>query len=282
VSRSPVAVVTDSTAYLPDELVAQHGITVVPLQVVVDGRPFDETADVTGPDVAEALRHSRSVSTSRPAPAQLVEVYERLAAAGAPAIVSIHLSRELSGTYESAVLAAREVEVPVEVVDSRTLGMATGFAALRAREVLDGDGSAEEAADAARRRAEATWAGFYVNTLEHLRRGGRVTVARALIGTALAVKPLLHVVDGGIAPLENVRTASRALARLEALAVEQAGDAPVDVAVHHLVNPERASSLAASLASRLPGLRELVVKEVGPVVGAHVGPGLVAVVVAPV
>lgn len=278
----PVAVVTDSTAYLPDDLVAEHGIAVVPLQVVLGGRPFDEGAGLSGHDIAEALRHSRSVSTSRPAPAQLLGVYEEAAARGAAEVVSVHLSRQLSGTYDSAVLAAREAPVPVHVVDSRSLGMGTGFAVLRAVEVLADGAGGEAAASAARRRAEATWAAFYVDTLEHLRRGGRVTVARALIGTALAVKPLLHVVDGGIQPLENVRTSSRALARLQELAVERAGTSRVDIAVHHLVNPDRAHALAASLEDRVPGLRSLVVREVGPVVGAHVGPGLVAVVVAPV
>lgn len=277
-----VVVVTDSTAYLPHDLVAARGIEVVPLQVVLGGRPFDEGSGLSGHDIAEALRHSRSVSTSRPAPAQLLEVYERVAAAGASEVVSVHLSRELSGTYDSAVLAAKEASVPVHVVDSRSLGMGTGFAVLGAAEVLAAGGSAESAVVAVRRRVEATSTMFYVDTLEHLRRGGRVTVARALIGTALAVKPLLHVVDGRIEPLENVRTSGRALARLEELAVERAGTSPVDIAVHHLVNADRAQALADQLASRVPAARTVLVQEVGPVVGAHVGPGLVAVVVAPV
>ena len=120
---------------------------------------------------------------------------------------------------------------------------------------------------------------FYVDTLEHLRRGGRIGAAAALVGTALAVKPLLHVVDGRIAPLEKVRTASKALARLEDLAVQRAADDPVDVAVHHLAAGEKAAALAERLRSRLPQLVDLHVSEVGAVVGAHVGPGLLGVVV---
>ena len=133
----------------------------------------------------------------------------------------------------------------------------------------------------AREAAAATSLVFYVDTLEHLRRGGRIGAAAALLGTALAVKPLLHVADGRIAPLEKVRTASKALARLEALAVERAGEDAVDLAVHHLAAAEKAEELAGRLRARVPGLQELHTSEVGAVVGAHVGPGLLGVVVSP-
>ena len=122
---------------------------------------------------------------------------------------------------------------------------------------------------------------FYVDTLEYLRRGGRIGAAQALLGTALAVKPLLHLQDGEIQPLEKVRTSSRAVARLEELALERAGAEPVDIAVHHLDNAERADALAQRLQARLPAVGQMVVSEVGAVIGAHVGPGLLAVVVAP-
>ena len=120
---------------------------------------------------------------------------------------------------------------------------------------------------------------FYVDTLEHLRRGGRIGAAAALVGTALAVKPLLHVVDGRIAPLEKVRTASKALARLEDIAVQRAGDGPVDLAVHHLAAQDKAAALLDRLRARIPALVSSHVSEVGAVVGAHVGPGLLGVVV---
>jgi DegV family protein with EDD domain len=117
--------------------------------------------------------------------------------------------------------------------------------------------------------------------LEYLRRGGRIGAAQALLGTALAVKPLLHLDQGQIQPLEKVRTFSRAVARLEELAVERADALPVDVAVHHLDNAERAEALAQRLRARLPTLGQLVVSEVGAVIGAHAGPGLLAVAVSP-
>jgi len=278
-------VVTDSTASLPDELAAAHGITVVSLQVVVGATSYEEGSEGATPaTVAEALREFRPVSTSRPAPAVMLEAYEALAADGATEIVSIHLSSEMSGTYESAQLAARQASVPVVPVDSRQVGIATGFAVLTAAEVVAGGGDAATAAEAARRRAEATTSLFYVDTLEHLRRGGRVGAAAALLGGALAVKPLLGIEDGRVVNREKVRTAARALARLEELAVAAAGDDPVDVGVAHLASAERGAALAQRMQVRLAanlGDREVHCGEVGAVLGAHVGPGMLAVCVAP-
>ena len=134
----------------------------------------------------------------------------------------------------------------------------------------------------AARRALATGVWLYVDTLEYLRRGGRIGPAAAWLGSALAVKPLLHLADGRIEPVERVRTTSRALARLEEIVVAEAGDGSVDVAVQHLGAPDRADELAHRLQDRLPGIRQMIVDEVGAVVGAHVGPGMLGVVVAPV
>ncbi len=155
---------------------------------------------------------------------------------------------------------------------------------LTAAEVLDRGGNCEEAAGAALARAGTTTALFYVDTLEYLRRGGRIGAAAALLGSALSVKPLLKIVDGRIGRFEKVRTSGRALGRLEELAVAAAGDRQVDVAVAHLANPARAEALAEALRGRLDanlGDRPLSMGQVGAVLGAHVGPGMVAVVVAP-
>jgi DegV family protein with EDD domain len=280
------SIVTDSTALLPPELAEARGIAVVPLQVIIGGRSYDEGRDpaATPEAIAAALREWVPVSTSRPTPQAFLEAYEQAVRAGASEVLSIHLSGDLSGTFESAQLAAREASVPVHTVDSRQLGMATGFAVLAAADVLDAGGSAEQAAAAARTRAQGTSSLFYVDTLEYLRRGGRIGAAAALLGSALAVKPLLTLADGRIASLEKVRTSTRALSRLEELAVAAAGDRQVDVAVAHLANPERAEQLAGALRGRLAASldgRDVSVGEVGAVIGAHVGPGMVAVVVAP-
>jgi DegV family protein with EDD domain len=273
-----VAVVTDSTAYLPEGLADKHEIGVVPLHVVLGMRSGCEGIDVSPGDVAAALSERRvQVSTSRPTPSELAAAYR---AADAPCIVSIHLSAALSGTVDAARLAAVEVEaegIEVRVIDSGTIAMGLGFAVLAAAEAATGGASADEV-EAAVGRADTTTL-FYVDTLEHLRRGGRIGAAAALVGTALAVKPLLHVLNGQIAPLEKVRTSSKALARLEQLAVERAGDGPVDLGVHHLAATDKAQALADRLRPRVPGLQSLYVSEVGAVVGAHVGPGLLGVVV---
>ena len=282
----PIALVTDSTASLPPEVAAARDIAVVPLQVVIGAASYDEGTDggATPETVAEALREWTPVSTSRPTPARMLEAYRAAAESGAQEIVSIHLSSQMSGTFESAQLAGRESPVPVTAVDSRQLGMATGFAVLTAADVLDAGGTAAEAAAAATERAQTTTSLFYVDTLEYLRRGGRIGAAAALLGSALSVKPLLQLQDGRIASLEKVRTSGRALNRLEELAVEAAGDRPVDVAVAHLANHERAGLLTEHLGERLSvnlDGREIACGEVGAVIGAHVGPGMVAVVVAP-
>jgi DegV family protein with EDD domain len=278
-------VVTDSTASLPPEVAEDRGIVVVPLQVVIGATVYDEGPDGATPEmVAEALREFRPVSTSRPSPAYLSEVYAKLAADGASEIVSVHLSAEMSGTLESAQLAAREAPVRVTVVDSRQVGVATGYAALSAADVLDAGGSTAEAADAARARAAAATALFYVDTLEYLRRGGRISAAAALLGGALSVKPLLRIDQGRVVSLDRVRTSARALSRMEDLAVEAAGQQPVELCVSHLANPDRAGDLAGRLAERLADNldgREVWCGELGAVLGAHVGPGMVAVCVAP-
>ena len=280
-----IAVVTDSTASLPADVVAARGLVVVPLQVVIGSEVHDEgTPGASSARVASALYGTVPVSTSRPAPAALLEVYRSVADAGAEAIVSVHLASQMSGTVESARSAAARAPVPVHVVDSRQVGFATGYAAVAAADAAARGAGVEEAANAARARAAACRSLFYVDTLEHLRRGGRIGSATALLGGALSVKPLLAVEEGVVVTLERVRTSGRALARLADLAVEHAGRRPVDVGVAHLANPERAGQLSEQLGERLAGPlegRDVWCAELGAVLGAHVGPGMIAVCVAP-
>jgi DegV family protein with EDD domain len=278
-----VAVVTDSTAYLPADLIEGYGIHVVPLYVVLPGRSGREGVDVAPEDVARALTvRGQTVSTSRPTPGDFVAVYRAALDAGVERIVSIHLSGELSSTVDAARLAASQVgEHLITVVDSRSAAMGCGFAVLAAARSAAAGADARAVAATARRTAHETATFFVVDTLEHLRRGGRIGAAAAILGSALAVKPVLHVKDGQVVALEKVRTTARANSRLVQRAVEAAGDGPVSVAVHHLDAHERADRLAAELRERLPALRELHVSELGAAIGAHVGPGAVGVVVAP-
>ncbi|WP_329368466.1 DegV family protein [Streptomyces sp. NBC_01483] len=276
-----VAIVTDSTAYLPPRTMERHGITAVPLTVVLGDQALEEGTEISARSLAQALQKRRPVTTSRPSPEVFASVYRRVAESGATDIVSLHLSAEISGTYDAAVLASREAPVPVRVVDTGMVAMALGFCALAAAESAEAGGTVDEVVTAAEKRAAGTSTYFYVDTLDYLRRGGRIGAAQALLGSALAVKPLLQLDGGRIELLEKVRTASKAIARLEEIVAERAGSAQVDIAVHHLAAPERASALADRLRARVPGVVDLHVSEVGAVIGAHTGPGLLGAVVSP-
>jgi DegV family protein with EDD domain len=278
-----VAVITDSTAYLPQEMLEGYGIHVVPLYVVLAGRSGREGLDIGPDDVARVLSsRGQTVSTSRPTPGDFVAAYRQALDEGAEQLVSIHLSSELSGPWDAARLAASQVgEHIVTVVDSRSAAMGNGFAVLAAARSAAAGADAATVARSARDMATATRTFFVVDTLEHLRRGGRIGAAASVLGSALAIKPVLHVQDGRVVPLEKVRTTARALNRLVQRAVEAAGDGPVSVAVHHLAAPDKAERLAAELRERLPCLRELHVSELGAAIGAHVGPGAVGIVMAP-
>ncbi|MFB8143237.1 DegV family protein [Streptomyces parvus] len=274
-----VAVVTDSTAYLPRPTMERHGITAVPLTVVLGDRALEEGTEISARSLALALQKRHSVTTSRPSPEVFAAAYRAAAEGGADAVVSLHLSAEFSGTYDAAQLAAKDAPVPVRVVDTGMVAMALGFCALAAAEAAEAGGGLDEAVSAAEKRAAGTSAYFYVDTLDYLRRGGRIGTAQALLGSALAVKPILELDGGRIEMLEKVRTASKAIARLEEIVAERAGAAPVDIAVHHLAAQERADRLAERLRERVPGLVDLHVSEVGAVIGAHTGPGLLGAVI---
>jgi DegV family protein with EDD domain len=278
---SSIAVVTDSTAYLPADIAAAGDLTVVPITVVIGGREGLEGVDITPADVAAALMARRvTVTTSRPAPADFEAAYRRLLDGGASGIVSVHLSSKLSGTYDAAVLGAAAFGDMIEVVDGRSAGMGLGFAALSGAAAAHAGLDLSGVRDAAIAAVDRTTVLFYVDNLEFLRRGGRIGAASALLGTALSVKPILHFLDGGIVVRDKVRTASRALAKMVDLAVAAAGAEPVDIAVHHLGTPAKAEQISMALTERLgDGIKSLYVSEIGAAVAAHVGPGLLSIVV---
>lgn len=271
-----VGVVTDSTSSLSPDEIAAHGIEVVPLDVIWDGLSRPET-DLADGELVAALRAHKRVTTSRPSSQAFVEAYSHLVAQGAREIVSIHLSADASGTVAMARLASRAVSVPVHVVDSRTLAMGLGYgvlAAASARASSDGRGVAQAALAA----SSATEVLFVVETLEYLRRGGRISMAGAVLGQALAVKPVLAVQDGGVVLKERVRTMARAIERLvEVISGRAARGGELLVTVQHLGAPERADQLADRIAESV-GTRPQV-RSVGAVVGAHAGPGVVGVAI---
>lgn len=280
--------VTDTTACLPAAMAERAGVTVVPLHVTVGARGPVKARETSPGEVADILaRGKERVSTSRPSPGEFVQVYRDLAGrTGCDEIVSVHLSAAMSGTVEAAQAAREELrgELAVEVVDSRVLGMAMGYAVCAGAEAAAGGADRQAVADLVRAHAAASRTWFYVDTLEHLRRGGRIGRAAALLGSALAIKPLLTLRDGEVHPSDKVRTRAKALARLVDHAVGAAVEAraaglPVRVAVHQLAAVEAAEQLAATLHERTGVVPDLT--ELDPVVSVHTGPGTVAVTVAP-
>ncbi|HEY7016108.1 MAG TPA: DegV family protein [Streptosporangiaceae bacterium] len=275
-----VAVVTDSTADLTTSLTSRYGIRVVPLRIVAGAAAADDGPGAWPDSIEAELRHGARLSTASPAPERFAAAYAA-AAQDAAGIVSVHLSGSLSGTVNSALVAAAGTAVPVQVVDSRTLGMGLGFAVLDAAEAAAAGQPLEEVAEAARRRSARLHTFLALDSLDGLRGGGRLEPARPGAAPGLTSRPLLHVADGRIEVLERVRTRSAAQRRLEELAVAAAAGQRVDVAVQHLDRAEDAAALAGRLEQLIPGVRHRSLADAGHVILAHTGPGLLGVVVAP-
>jgi len=273
-------VVTDSTANVPLDRAAALGISVVPMVLTIDGRDVFEGDDSSSLDVVAALNAGRQVGTAHPGPEAFATTYRAAAAAGADSIVSVHVSSKLSGTYASARIAAAQSPVPTIVVDSLSVGLGLGFAVMAAAQRASEGANVDAVADEARAVASGVSVWFCVDNLDALRRGGRIGAARALVGNALSIKPLLALEAGEVVPFDRVRTTARAMVRLEDVAVERALLVASQIAVHHLDAADRAEALAARLRERCP-TTPVMVSQLTAVVSAHTGPGTVAVVVAP-
>ena len=275
----PVGIVTDSTAYLPESVAQRLGIEVVPVQVISGGMAYDEVGGISVDEVSAALRANKQVTTSRPTPERFVSAYQTLQAAGCDSIVSAHLSSGLSGTYESALLASKRMDIEVEVIDSYAIAMMLGFAVESGAAVAQAGGSIADVVTTIKRRCAAGSITFYVDSLEFLERGGRISPLKSRVGSALSVKPLLHMINGKVEQKELVRTSAKALERLVEIA-SAAARIPSDIAVHHVAAETKANQVAQELCEIL-GIPEITVTQAGAVVGAHVGPGAIAVVVSP-
>lgn len=275
-----IAIVTDSTSRIPPELAAEHEISVVPVEVIVNGLPYSEGVDIGPAAIASALRAGDDVGTSRPSPAQFAATYQALADVGAAEIVSAHLSADLSGTFQSAVLGKTHSPVPVRVLDTRSISMGLGYAVLAGAAAIESGHSCAEVESVILGRAQASSVFLYVDTLEYLRRGGRVGAASAWMAEALRVKPLLTVNNGRVAPLGKARTASKALGRLAEIVGECAAGRDVDICVQDMDTPTRGQQVADAIKRAAPGAN-VSRGNVGAVVGCHVGPGAIVAVVAP-
>ena len=277
-----VAVVTDSTAYLPPELVARHGVQVVPLYVVFGGdRTVPETDITDYPAFFEELRTAESLpTTSQPSVGDFTSVYEPLLADGQD-VVSIHISGGLSGTPEAARQAAEALERDgkggerVRVIDSTTAAGGLGMLVLTAAVAAANGATLDELeARVAEARTELKmW--FAIDTLEFLKRGGRIGAASAWIGSTLKVKPILTV-ENEMTPVERVRTSARMFERMVDYA-RQRHESGADMwAVQHINAPEQCARLEARC-REIFGCPPAIVSEIGPVLSAHTGPGLLGV-----
>lgn len=263
-----IAVVTDASACIGADDAARADIAVVALPVAGLDSP-DPPAD---PVMAER--------TSRPTPAAFAQVYRELLAAGATGIVSVHLSSLLSGTCDSARIAAREVDpARIRIVDSRTVAMGLGLAAHVAADAAARGETLDRVRDIAAEAADRSTILFTVGSLDRLRRGGRIGPTAALLGGVLAIKPILTVRGGEVVLHARVRTARRAAAYLEDAAVTACAGSDARVVVHQLAAQDAAAALSARLSERLPEVGPVPVIELAGVVAAHTGPGTIGVVV---
>jgi len=274
-----VGIVTDSTCYLPEQTIAELGIEVVPLQVISNGVAFNEVGGISVDEVATALRSGKSVTTSRPNPEVFVAAFEKLHNAGHESIVSVHLSSELSGTYESAVLASRKVDFKVDVVDSRGIAMMFGFAVQAGAKLANSGGSHADVLDLVQRKCAGASIIFYVDSLEFLEKGGRITAMQAKMGASMNLKPLLHMINGKVEQQELVRSSEKSIARMIEI-VAAAARIKSEIAIHHVEALDAANNVAQQLRD-LTGIATISVTSAGAVVGTHVGPGALAVVVSP-
>ena len=275
------AVVCDSTTYLPNDLRDQVGIVPISLYVSIDGNQQKESEVDDYADFFERLRSSDTgATTSQPSVGDFLEVYEPLLNAGRE-IVSIHLSAGISGTVESAEQARQQLVESdkggerIRIVDSRSAAGGMGIVALAAANAAnagaDGEAVAVHAQEA--RRGLKMW--FAIDTLEYLRRGGRIGGARAWIGSALKIKPILTL-EEEVTPVERVRTRGRSIERLRDYA-RQRHEAGADAwVIQHIRDQETADALAVDC-REIFGCEAVFISEVGPVIGAHVGPGLIGV-----
>jgi DegV family protein with EDD domain len=271
-----IAVVTDSTAYMPPELLEQYGIFVVPNVVNWGTQTYRDGIDIQSKAFFERLKTDPVLPTTAVASiGEFHDIYAK-AAQEAEAVVGVHLSAKLSGTYSAAVQAAKMlVGKRIEVIDSNATAMAMGFVVLAAARAAEAGQSVEQVVQAARDTIPHVGVVFTVETLQFLRRGGRIGGAAAFVGSLLDMKPILDLRDGRVEPIERVRTKRKAVDRVMDIIVERTnGKSPIRLATLHANVPEEAAALLAKCKQRV-GAAEAIMCEVSPTVATHTGPGTI-------
>jgi DegV family protein with EDD domain len=275
---SKVVIVTDSTAYIPTELVLRYGLRIVPLSVLWGEDVYRDGVDITPDEFYAKLKTAKVMpSTSQITPEELKKVFAPIVSAG-NSVLGIFISSKLSGTMESAIAAKNALgSANIEVVDSLCTAMAMGFPVLLAARAVQGGAGLAEATSIARRAVENAGIMFVVDTLEFLHRGGRIGGAKRFLGTALNLKPILEVQEGSVEAVESVRTKSKAADRMLDLLAERIGDRrPLHLSPLHAAAEEEATALMEAAVARFHP-EEVLLSEVSPVIGTHIGPGTIGI-----
>ena len=276
--KSKVAIVTDSTSSLTQAMGQEYGVHVMPMYVMFGTQTYRDGVDLDAESFYRLLRGNKQLpTTSTPTVADFLQMYTELSHQ-AEAIVSIHVSPKMSATLDSALVASKELpDVPIHVIDSRSTSMDLGLIAIAAARAAAAGQDATEVVRLVEGLIPKTSIFFTVETLEYLRKGGRIGGATALLGSALSIKPVLYVRDGQVEPLEKPRTRKRAIGRVLDLMAERVGSSEaVHAAVLQCDVPNEAQALAEQVAARFHCV-ELLTTEAGPIIGTHCGPGTLGV-----
>jgi DegV family protein with EDD domain len=275
---SNIAIVTDSTAYLPPDLIQKHNLTVTPQVLIWGEETFQDGVDIQPDEFYTRLKTAKVMpTTSQVSPATMKSTFEHLVEKDFY-VLGIFLSAKLSGTVQSATQAVEMMEKAgerVTFVDSNTTAMAMGFQVLTVVRAVEDGANLDDAVALAKKARNYTGVYFAVDTLEFLHRGGRIGGGQRFLGTALNMKPVLAVQDGRVEAVERIRTKKKALNRVLELVTEQAqGKTPIRLATLHANAANEARELLDQAAGQLNPV-ETVFSEVSPVIGTHAGPGTI-------
>jgi DegV family protein with EDD domain len=275
-----ITVVTDSTAYLSNDFVTEHGIKVVPLNLNWDDENFRDNVDITAEEFYQRLEKSNSIpTTSQPSSGDFLTVFKE-AAKGVDALVAVLISSGISGTVDSAIMAKKEfTQVPVEIVDSKVAAAGLALMCKAVASAVEKGNSVDEVLKMGKRVFDSMSVYFVVDTLKYLHKGGRIGGASAFLGSALDLKPILFLSpEGKVEALEKVRTKKKAVSRLIDLAVEKADGKKAYVGIMHANALEGAQAIKAELENRMD-LADIEIYELSPAIGTHTGPGTLGIAV---
>ena len=275
-----IKIVTDSSCHLPPDQLQKHDITVIPLKAIFGTKQYRDGIDLTNQQFYDMLPTAKQhPTTSQPSAGDFAEVYRPFLEAGRE-IVSLHLPSKLSGTYASACAAKMELEdqfrkaVPLSIVDTPWVSLALGLLCVAAAQAAEAGKSRDEVVATVNALIPKLNLIFVLDTLEYLKRGGRIGGARAMLGTLLNVKPLLQLEHGQVEPLEQPRSRAKALKRLLEILEQRADRKPLHMGVLHAVAPQEAAALEKQIRARFE-CKEFYTSEIGPVIGVHTGPNAV-------